>query len=48
MLTENKVRKLRDKLIQELQDLRIEGVGDVITEDRLEYCIKKINEVLEV
>jgi hypothetical protein len=40
--------KTRDKLIQELQNLRVETVKDVIDEMELEERIQVLNKVLGV
>ena len=38
--------KTRDKLIQELQNFKVETVKDVINEMELEECIQVLNKVL--
>jgi hypothetical protein len=40
--------KARDKLIQELQNLKVETVKDVIDEMELEESIRVLNKVLGV
>jgi hypothetical protein len=40
--------KTRDKLIQELQNLKVETVKDVIDEMKLEERIRVLNKVLGV